>query len=365
MEIRLKPNLRRYPPRRREKLQPWDAADELVLQHLAELELKGKKILVVNDPFGALSTALEAFEVTCYTDSFLSSQSIRLNSEGRLKPIAELSQLSGVYDLVLIRIPKSMAYFEDVLDHLSQHLHGGSRIICGYMIKHQAKTAFELLGRIIGETTTSLARKKARLIFAGFQRAPRPSPYPLQVQIESFDKPFENHSKLFSLEKLDIGTRFLLGHIPKGDFPRILDLGCGNGIVGIAAKQRNPKARLIFSDESWMAIQSTKENYRRYFPEPENAATYHWTHGYENQPANSVDLVLCNPPFHQGTARDDFTAREMFADAFRVLSPAGTLRVIGNSHLQYQVVMRRIFGNAAIVATDRHFMIVDSVKGEE
>ncbi|MGK5088019.1 methyltransferase [Bdellovibrionota bacterium FG-2] len=355
--------LKRYPPHSKETLQAWDSADELILEHLSQLELKGKKILIIHDQFGALSCSLknaaEALDVTTYTDSYLSFKAMQLNSEGRVHAFNELKHLAGPYDLVLIRVPKNMSYFEDILCHLSGHLPVNSKVICGYMIKHQAKASFELLNRIIGETTTSLAQKKARLILAAFERKPAPSPYPLHVRLEQFQTPFVNHSNLFSREKLDIGTRFLLDHLPRGSYQRILDLGCANGIIGIAAKQLNSGAHLIFTDESQMAIQSAMANYQSNFSDD---AEFHWTHCFESQTPCSVDLVLCNPPFHQGTTMGDLTARQMFTDAHQALAPGGLLRVIGNTHLRYQNTLKQIFGNSQRVATHQKFTIVDAVK---
>jgi 23S rRNA (guanine1835-N2)-methyltransferase len=355
-------DLKRYPERKKELLQAWDSADELILKHLKETELpnKGKRILILGDQFGALSCALAELAVTSYTDSFLSFKAIQLNSKERVQPISQLGEMTGIYDLVLIRVPKNMSFFEDMLCQLSAHLGADSKVICGYMVKHQAKASFELLNKYIGETTTSLAQKKARLIFASFQRAPATSPYPIQVPIEGFKTPFTHHSNLFSREKLDIGTRFLLENLPKGKFPTILDLGCGNGLVGIAAKRLNPSSKLIFTDESQMAIQSAKLNFTNYFPGEK--AEFHWTNCFEDARPGSVDLVLCNPPFHQGNALGDQIAWQMFRDSHRALSIKGTIRVIGNTHLKYQTVLKRVFGNSRLVATNSKFMIVDAVK---
>ena len=356
-------DLKRYPHQKRELLQAWDSADELILQYLGEqylgeTGLEDKKILILNDSFGALSCALEDFNITVYTDSYVSFKGTQLNSRNRVTPLHRIADLSGPYDLVLIRVPKNMSFFEDLLCHLSGNLHSGSKIICGYMVKHQANASFELLNRYIGPTTTSLARKKARLIFADFQRGPVPSPYPLQVALDSFEIPFVNHSNLFSREKLDIGTRFLLDHLPQGNFATILDLGCANGIVGIAAKRLNPAAKMIFSDDSNMAVQSAQTNYRSFFQTPE--AEFLWTNCFENQTPGTVDLVICNPPFHQGNTQGDFIAWQMFTDSHRALAAGGTLRVIGNSNLHHPAVLQRIFGNSTVVAKNSKFTIVDA-----
>ena len=164
---------------------------------------------------------------------------------------------------------------------------------------------------------------------------------------------------MFSREKLDIGTRFLLEHIPKGNYKKILDLGCGNGIIGISAKMKNIESDILFSDDSKMAIESAKINYFNYF---QNSANYIWTNCFENQEKNSLDLVLCNPPFHQQNTVGDFIALQMFKDAYDSLKTGGMIRVIGNSHLGYSKELHKIFRNSVIIASNHKFMIIDAYK---
>lgn len=351
--------IKRYPLRKNELLQGWDSADELVIKHMQQLDLLNKRILIINDHFGALSCALRDFDCTTYTDSYVSMMGIHQNSEGTILPLHQLSDLKGPYDYVVIQVPKNMSFFEDILCQLSHHLHAHSKVICTVMVKHLAATSFDLLNKYIGKTSTSLAEKKARLIFADFEKTKIESPYPLNIKIDSFEAPFINHSNLFSRDKLDIGTRFFLEHIPRGNYSSILDLGCANGIVGIKAKMNNPHAKMIFSDDSAMAIMSAKTNYEANF---KDQATFFWTNCFENQPKNSIDLVLCNPPFHQGNTIGDYISRQMFHDAFDALKVGGTLRVIGNSHLGYQVKLKKLFGNSSIIATNTKFMICDARK---
>lgn len=351
--------IERYPLKKNDPLQGWDSADELLLKHVLSLEINAKRILIVNDQFGALSCHLSNHNIATYTDSFVSNMGIRLNSGHKVEPLHDLKALSGSYDIVLIQIPKNMSFFEDILCHLTSHLTPGSKIICGSMVKHLSPTSFDLLQKYIGPTTTSLAEKKARLIFADFSGERVSSPYPITLQVESFSKPFSNGSNLFSREKLDIGTRFFLEHIPKGSFETILDLGCANGIIGIKAKEINPQAKIIFSDESAMAIESAEKNYKTYF---NDVADFFWTNCFESGKSDSLDLVLCNPPFHQQNTVGDFIAWQMFQDSFRCLKAGGIIRVIGNSHLGYHVKLKKLFGNSKVVATNAKFMIVEAIK---
>ncbi len=352
-------NIKRYPLRKNDPLQGWDSADELVLEHLESLDLSGKRILIVNDHFGALSCRLKQFNPTVYTDSFVSKMAIALNSDHRIEPIRELASLEGFFDLVLMRIPKNMSFFEDILCHLTHHLKGDSKIICGSMVKHLAPTSFDLINKYIGQTTTSLAKKKARLVFADFQKSLVPSPYPMKVKLDGFETPFIHHSNLFSREKLDIGTRFFLDHLPQGPFDKILDLGCANGILGIKAKLINPQSQIHFSDESYMAIQSAEVNYRQFF---QDKAFFHWTNCFESGKSEEFALVLCNPPFHQGNTIGDFIAWQMFQDSFRCLKPKGKIRIVGNSHLGYHQKLKKIFGNYKIIASNEKFVIIEAQK---
>jgi 16S rRNA G1207 methylase RsmC len=179
------------------------------------------------------------------------------------------------------------------------------------------------------------------------------------VALDGFAQPFVNHSNLFSRDKLDRGTRFLLENLPAEIFESVLDLGCGNGILGIAFKLAHPSAQVIFSDESKMAILSASENYRNFFGDP---AQFYWTHCFPSLLDGTVDLVLCNPPFHQGTSIVDTVALEMFRDGRRILRTGGVMRVIGNHHLNYPSTLKKTFGNSRIVASNDKFTIVDAIK---
>jgi len=352
-------HLRRYPYRKNDLLQAWDSADELLIDHLRTMNLEAKRILIVNDHYGALSMALTGSGFTTYTDSFVSTEAIKINSQGKVTPVNHFCQWEGIYDYVFIQIPKNQSYFEDILCHLTHHLREGSQIICGSMVKHLAPSSFDLIGKYIGPTTTSLALKKARLIFASFEKEKADSPYPLKVTVEGFEKPFINHSNLFSREKLDIGTRFLLENMPGGAFDSILDLGCANGIIGISAKLLFPAARIAFSDESAMAIESARVNYRSYFTDE---AEFYWTNCFESGEKQSKDLILCNPPFHQSNTIGDFIAWQMFTDAKEALKKGGLLRVIGNSHLGYQLKLKKLFTRVQVITKNKKFMIIDAYK---
>lgn len=72
-----------------------------------------------------------------------------------------------------------------------------------------------------------------------------------------------NHAGIFCADRLDVGTRFFLQSIPTNtDGARVVDLGCGNGIVGTAVAVADPDAEIVFTDESYQAMASAQATYR-------------------------------------------------------------------------------------------------------
>lgn len=359
--------LDRLPKRPKELLRAWDAADEYVLEYLSEQQvLSGDtRILIVNDTFGALAVALNGFQPCAMSDSWLSQQATRLNlltnnlPGTNVKLIDSLGVLEGVFDLVLIKAPKTLALLEDQLIRLRAHLTPSSRIIVAGMIKNLPSSVWKLMERLIGATTTSLARKKARLIFAQPDAViliPA-NPYPVRYQLEGTDYLISNHANVFSRDSLDIGTRFFLQHLPVNQDARdIVDLGCGNGVVGLMAAAKNPDATLHFVDESFMAVASAQDNFYRGLGQGRQA-TFRVGDGLTDFDKQSADLILCNPPFHQQHTVGDQIAQSMFRQARNVLRPGGELWVIGNRHLNYHTDLKTLFGHCTVVAANTKFVI--------
>lgn len=358
--------MHRYPARKRELLRAWDAADEYLLHGLSGQDLKQKDILIVNDSFGALAVALQAWSPVSWSDSWISHQALRDNlarndgDPATARPLPSTETPAGPVDVVLIRIPKSLALLEDQLIRLKPQLTQQSRVMVAGMVKKMPSSLWHMLERIIGPTETRLARKKARLIEVCVDlQLPLPAnPYPKRWRCDA--TPFEmvNHANVFSRERLDIGTRFLLQHLPETrGAMEIVDLGCGNGLLGLMAALQNPEARLHFVDESYMAVASARANFLQVDGNPQRAE-FHLGNGLDAFGKNAADLVLCNPPFHQAHALGDTVALSMFKGSRRILRDGGELWVVGNRHLGYHAKLRRFFNSVELVASNRKFVIL-------
>ncbi|MEV1040294.1 MULTISPECIES: methyltransferase [unclassified Streptomyces] len=372
--------LTRHPEDPRDPLRAWDAADEYLLRRLEgadgadPVDLSGA-VVVVGDRWGALSTVLAGHRPVQITDSYL-AQRATLANLGRNGMDADAVRLLSArdtpperIDVLLVRVPKSLALLEDQLHRLAPAVHPGTVVIGTGMVKEIHTSTLKLFERIIGPTRTSLAVKKARLIFctpgAGTPRTPSPWPYRYGLPDglgPVSGRTVTNHAGIFCAERLDIGTRFFLGHLPaRSGADRVVDLGCGNGVVGLSAALANPEATVTFVDESYQAVASAEETFRANTG-PDAKAEFVVGDGLAELPPASVDLVLNNPPFHSHQATTDATARTMFQGARDALRPGGELWVVGNRHLGYHTRLRRIFGNCTTVAGDPKFVVLRAVR---
>ena len=362
--------LDRQPPRRDDPLQAFDAADEYLLQQVAEHGLDpAARVLVLNDGFGALAASLAAHaRVTSSGDSHLAALALAANlarnglAADAVTFVPANEATSGPFDLVLLRVPKTLALLEEQLIRLHGQLAPGARVIAAGMLKHLPRAAGDLLERHIGPVQASLAVKKARLLSATPESRPAvASPYPSRYRLDAPPLTLVNHANVFCREGLDIGTRAFLPHLPQGlGQARVADLGCGNGVLALACALANPEARFTLVDESYMAVQSARENWTAAFPE--RPAAILAADGLAEQPPRSLDLILCNPPFHQQQVVGDFLAWRMFQQARAALSEQGELWLVGNRHLGYHVKLKRLFKRVEQIAATPKFVVLRAVQ---
>ncbi|WP_193433283.1 methyltransferase [Streptomyces luteocolor] len=376
-------DLTRFPEDPRDQLRAWSAADAYLLRHLAGEEeaaavgLSGT-VAVVGDRWGALTTSLagHARVPVQITDSFLGQQATRANlaRAGHAPDAARLLTTRDTpperVDVLLVRVPKSLALLEDQLHRIAPALHEGTVVVGTGMVTEIHTSTLELFERIIGPTRTSLARQKARLILCTPDpaRAPGPSPWPGGYALPADSGAgagltVVNHAGIFCADRLDIGTRFFLKHLPRARAgAHVVDLGCGNGVLGTAASVADPDATVTFIDESFQAVASAEATFRA---NAADGAKAHFVAGdaLAAVPPSTVDLVLNNPPFHSHQATTGATAWRMFSGARAALRPGGELWVVGNRHLGYHVKLRKLFGNSQVVASDPKFVVLRAVKG--
>ena len=351
------------------QLQAWEAADEYLLQQLENVDIGGRPVLIFNDNFGTLACALHAHRPYSVSDSYMSQLATRHNLKlNGLDPeqvtlLDSLAELPAAPAVVLIRVPKALALLEQQLRALRYVVTEDTLIVAGAKARDVHTSTMQLFEKVLGPTRTSLAWKKARLIFCqAADIVPPAAAETTDWTLDGTDWLIHNHANVFSRGSLDIGARLFMDHLPRGLNGHIVDLGCGNGVIGLTALAQNPEAQVTFVDESYMAVASSELNVEHNLPQELDRCQFEVNNALAGIERESVQAVLCNPPFHQQHAITDHTAWQMFCDAKRCLQVGGELRIVGNRHLDYHQKLKRLFGNCTLVASNKKFVILRAVK---
>jgi len=361
--------LNRFPKSNDKNLQAWDSADEYILHHVHSLDLSSAKIMIINDSFGTLACALSQHELYWQSDSYIAKCAVEQNlEENQLTPNIEfldsLTTPTITPDVVLIKLPKSNALLAKQLQQISDVIDSNTIVIGFAKVKDVHNSGIKLFEQYIGTTTTSLAKKKSRLIFStkDEKHVTPAKEHLISWPLPNTDITIYNHAGVFANNQLDIGAQLMIDNIPSdlGD-GYIIDLGCGNGVLGLTAALKNPNATVRFTDESYMSVASARLNCEKGF-ESQERFEYDWHDCLSNYEYDQADLIVCNPPFHQGKTVTDHIAWQMFHDAYRTLKHGGKLRIVGNRHLGYHIKLQRIFDNCTTIASNSKFVILEAIK---
>ncbi len=370
--------LHRYPLHSQHpSLQAWDSADEYIIEYVEQhQDTTNCAIQIYNDDFGALACWFAKQQPDWFSDSYVAQQACIHNlqqnnlSIGQQHFFTSVQPMDKKADLVLMKIPKTSALLEQQLIDLQTRVTANTQIIAGGKAKLIQKSTQALFDKYLGPCKTSLAQKKSRLIFCQptgdkFHQ----SPYPTVWHTEQPRFEISNLANVFARQQLDIGARFILQNLtklPSFDGQTVVDLGCGNGVLGLHILHSSPSSRVLFVDESHMAIASAKNNIEKNLPQAASRSEFLVNNCLENYTQQSfsqeLDMVVCNPPFHQQNTITDHIAWQMFSDSKKLLSPNGKIFVVGNRHLDYPSKLKRLFGNVATVATDKKFVILAAQK---
>lgn len=358
--------LNRYPVRSHDPLQAWDAADELLHDIMAQRD--DQHPLLVNDQFGALLLPLAGLPVASQADSYVSHRAWHANLASNqlpntLQPLSPLDNAPVTTDVVYIKIPKSQSLLEFQLAKLAAELAPGTQLFAAAKSKLFTPAVRALFEQYCTDVDVSLIQRKCRTLSAKLKSVHIDAEAFVSTwQVPELSLTLQHHAGVFARNQLDIGARFMLDNMPPSGAERVIDLGCGNGVLGLRYAQLSPASQITWVDESFLAIASTRANIEHNLSATPAATTARYQAQVDDclaqQHDDSCDLILCNPPFHQEHAVTEHIARQMFRDSKRVLRKNGELWVVANRHLPYYQPLKRLFKQVHQVAQNSKFVIL-------
>jgi 16S rRNA (guanine1207-N2)-methyltransferase len=366
----LAPGLSRRPDVEAHDLVAADASDRLILGE-AEPALERAAdgdVVVIGDRYGALTLPLvtAGLRVRVHQDAITGRRALERNADERGVDLSGAEQLPLGPELVrgarlvLLQLPRALDALDEIAGLVAAHAAADVAVVAGGRIKHMTLAMNDVLARHFGDVRASRAASKSRVLHASGPLPATTSGWPRAVRHEDVGLTVVAHGAAFAGASVDIGTRFLLDFLP--DIPaagRVIDLGCGTGILATAYALAHPDAAVIATDQSAAAVASARATADANGAERIRVVQ---DDALSGQPDASADLVLLNPPFHSGAAVTSAIAPRLFADAARVLRPGGELWCVWNSPLGYRPALQRIVGPTRQVGRNSRFTVTVSTR---
>ena len=159
----------------------------------------------------------------------------------------------------------------------------------------------------------------------------------------------ETRPGLFSPEHADRGTLAMLSCARFEPGMKVLDLGCGCGLVGILAARICGEENVIMSDIDPLAVETARRNAARNGVGGVRAVVSDGLSGIDEA---GFDLILSNPPY-----QSDFAVAKHFIEkGFNRLKLGGTMRMVTKRRDWYRNKLRAIFGGVRIHEIDGYFV---------
>ncbi len=336
-----------------------ERGDYVLLLHSDDLELAQWAVEQAGDD--GRVTALH----TSYRALSLLSQVSGLDLSDSVYPDPKVHNSASV---ALLDIPKGREVARAYLWTAAQVLRPGGRLYIAGSNALGAKSVIKDAADLFGDVPV-LGYKSGRRIALATRTDGIPSnpadwfgEVPWQPQMRGVRRP-EGHITIvtmpgvFSWDHLDDGTALLLDHLDVEPESDVLDIGCGYGIIGLVAARAG--ARVTMVDDNLLAVRCASASIqvndldRRCRALPSDL-----TAEVRDQ---RFDLVLSNPPFHQGLDVTTGIAVQMIHEVPNVLRPGGRLRIVANRFLPYYREMHEVFGNVGTIAETGRYIVLESV----
>lgn len=272
---------------------------------------------------------------------------------------------AGSFDAVLYRLGKGTAALHGAILEAWKLLRpGGSLFLAGHTregVKSLAKHTEEHFGHAELLSLKSSCRLIRFQKSGAAPRKPLPdpgyfTPVPLVLMVPGLGAvPYVSKPGVFSYRATDAGTALLARHLQAMPGWRVLDLGCGSGVLSLAAIRLGAR-EVTAVDSSAAAVSAARRNLAESAGAAVAAQVHctNMTEGVEGE----FDLILSNPPFHQG-AETDYSLPSRILDAALVhLAPGGRMLLVANQFLDYPAQARGRFAVCETLAQENGYRVL-------
>ena len=322
---------------------------DVMVDHLAALHPLSGHVLVVDDELGRVEAELAR------RGALVSAWRRRVVGA---RP-AHAWPLDGPFDAATLRLPKGRESLRMGLHAAASRIgQGGSLWLYGSN-DEGVRSVGPILEDVLREVRTVETRGHCR-IWRGIRGEVEPGQ--LRSALSDWESRFTldlpdgavqllSYPGLFAHGRLDDGTRLLIDSLPgKLLGARVLDYGCGAGVIGLALRQRFPEAELDLVDSDALAIEASRRN----LPD----ARVHLGDAWSALPDSArFDLIVSNPPLHRGKEEDFELIRKLVDGAAGRLRRRGELLVVVQRRLALGRWLEDRFASVSVRSESRAYRL--------
>lgn len=166
---------------------------------------------------------------------------------------------------------------------------------------------------------------------------------------------FDTEKSLFSSQNVDKGTLAMLSVIELNKEDKLLDLGCGYGVVGIYAAKKIGIENVVMIDKNKLAVEFS---YKNAIKNNVEGIKIIQSDAYDNIDDKDFTLILSNPPYHTDFA----IAKKFIEKGFNRLRLNGRLYMVTKRKQWYKNRLIAIFGGVKIWEIDDYYVFMSIKK---
>jgi 16S rRNA (guanine1207-N2)-methyltransferase len=341
------------------------------MSNISQVLLRNSELLSANTPLfinlmedGFITHYLDDYpkaKITCYNTNFIDYLAINEKYKNHINTVFSSEYRNNVkHDLVVINFPKSKDELAFTLAMIAPYLLNDAKI----MLVGEKKGGVQSSPKLTQHFLTSCQKIDAArhcLLFGGIVKATEDEIEAFtiddwykkyQINISGIKLTIASLPGVFSQKKLDVGTALLLDNLPKNMQGKVLDFGCGAGVISCFIGKKFPAAELFLLDVNALALTSAKKTLQL-----NNLSGEVFASNSLSNVTEKYQHIVSNPPFHQGI-KTNYQASEYFLKGIKpYIAPHGNITIVANSFLQYLPIMQEHIGTTKRLINKQGFAI--------